>query len=61
MDRYESGKEMYKLILMDYSMPILNGADSTKKIRDYLAQLNTIEVIYPHIICLTTHLTNTIK
>ena len=37
-ERYEQDQSTYSLILMDFSMPILNGADSTVMIRRYLKE-----------------------
>ena len=60
INRQESGKEMYKLILMDYNMPICNGAESTKMIRNYLAQLQ-VPYTRPYIVCTTIRNTMAIK
>ena len=36
--KYEQDGSTYKLIIMDYEMPICNGLDASRKIRDYLAK-----------------------
>ena len=35
--RFNSGKPMYNLILMDYSMPDCNGATAARAIREILS------------------------
>ncbi len=37
-DRIKSQKPMFKLILMDYSMPICDGPEATLQIRTHLAE-----------------------
>ena len=34
--RSSDSKQMYRLILIDFSMPVLDGPNCTKAIRDYL-------------------------
>ena len=51
-NRVESGKPMYRLILMDYSMPFCDGPTATRKIRKYLTKTN---YYYPFICCLTAY------
>ena len=52
---------MYKLILMDYNMPICNGTESTKMIRNYLSQFRDEAAIRPYIVCTTIRNTMAIK
>ena len=41
---------MYRLILIDYNMPICNGAETTKMIRNYFeAKVDSIK--RPYIVC----------
>ena len=42
---------MYGLIMMDYSMPVMDGTVCTKKIRDLLAQHGA----NPRIVCVTAY------
>ncbi len=50
--RLESGNEMYRLILMDYSMaPGLSGCETTIEIRNLLQNTG----ICPYIYCLTAN------
>ena len=44
---------MYKLILMDYNMPILNGAEATNLIRNYLKKKKVRDDAQPFIACTT--------
>ncbi len=37
-DRIASGNEMYKLILLDYSMPIMNGPETARAVRTLLEE-----------------------
>ena len=46
---------MYKLILMDYSMPILDGPTATFKIRKLLAQNEEFTKDYPYICLLSAY------
>ena len=60
MKRNKSGKDMYKLILMDFHMPITNGAETTKVIRDYLESMtpkNRICTVRPYIVCTNNYIT----
>ena len=43
---------MYGLIMMDYSMPVMDGTVCAKKIRDLLAQHRTVQ---PRICCVTAY------
>ena len=49
--RYASGNSMYELILMDYSMPILDGPGSTAQIKAFLEGKNVVRLPY---ICFLT-------
>ena len=55
--RLESQQSMYGLIVMDYSMPVCNGAEATKEIRRLTnqAKVNTF------ICCLTAYAENQYK
>ena len=52
-DRVESGKRMYRLILMDYSMPICDGPSAIREIRGYLSTSQPDQ--NPFICCLTAY------
>ena len=38
-DRVASGKSMYRLILMDFSMPVCDGPTATREIRKYVSTI----------------------
>ena len=40
-EAYENGMT-YGIIFMDFSMPVLNGIDATKEIRNYLTNVQNI-------------------
>ena len=55
---------MYKLILMDFHMPINNGAETTKVIIDYLESVtpkNRICTGRPYIVCTNNYINSSIK
>ena len=52
-EAYRSGGQ-YGLIFMDCSMPIMNGFESTHKIRKFLSECNAAS--QPMIIALTGHI-----
>ena len=41
IEAYENGIS-YGIIFMDFSMPVLNGIDATKEIRNYLSNVQKI-------------------
>ena len=49
--RLESGHPMYSLIIMDYNIPIFNGAKATNMIKNL--QLDHKDSVEPYIVCLT--------
>ena len=50
----ETHGQTYTLILMDYNMPVLNGIQATKIIRQYLND-NAPNLPQPYICCLTSY------
>ena len=53
MQRDQSGSPMYKLILLDYSMPVCDGPKATRKIRAFLTKKGYSSQDQP-IICFVT-------
>ncbi len=51
-DRIETGKELHKIIFMDYSMPKMDGLKTTKNIR---AMCSKNKLTAPHIVCCTAY------
>ena len=49
--RLESGESMYKLILMDYAMPVCDGRTAARSIRSMMMNYLTDE--NPFICCMT--------
>ena len=52
--RLTSGKPMYRLIMMDYKMPSINGADTVKMILAALKATN----VRPYIACMSNFSNN---
>ena len=52
--RLETENSTYKLIMMDYSMPVCNGGEATKQIRLLLFNSDT-NLPQPFICCLTSY------
>ena len=46
-------EKMYKLIMMDYQMPVTDGADSAIMILDYLREEKLPEANMPYIVCMS--------
>ena len=59
-ERLRKGQPMYKLILMDYSMPRMDGPRCVKQIRELLTQLPASEK-RPRICCVTAYNETTFK
>ena len=53
--RCSSGQPMYKLIIMDYSMPECNGTEATTAIRKIVQNRQAIIGVQPLICCLTAY------
>ena len=53
--RVSSKKPLFKLIMMDYSMPTLDGPGATVAIRDYLNKQGFPRQQQPYICCLTAY------
>jgi len=45
----------YKLVIVDYDMPVMNGFAFTKLLRQELESNGISEDNFPHIICLTSY------
>ena len=54
-DRIDSGEPMYDLILMDYSMPELDGPSTTAMVRDIIRKQNTPLIPQPYICCVSAY------
>ena len=54
-DLVNAGKPVYKLIMMDYSMPDCNGPEATKRIREFLNQRGIPRKKQPYICLLTAY------
>ena len=53
-EKHRLYNKSYKLIMMDYSMPILTGPEATRKILDYLhSKASTLAK--PYICCCTAY------
>lgn len=50
---------MYKLILMDYSMPQMTGVQCTREIRELISQNRFVE--QPYICCMTAYTEKSFK
>ena len=55
MTRHFAKKPMYKIILMDYSMPECNGPESTMLIRKFLKDVGIERNKQPVICCLSAY------
>ncbi len=44
--------EMFKIVLLDYCMPELDGPETTKHIREYISQEGLVQ---PHICCTSAY------
>ena len=58
--RYEKYQSTYKLILMEYSLPELNGTGVTIFIRDFLSR-NDPTLKQPYVVCLTSFTASSFK
>ncbi len=54
-DQVNSGRPVYKLIMMDYSMPDINGPEASKRIREFLTERGIPRKSQPYICLLTAY------
>ena len=54
-NRLTKGQPMYKLILMDFSMPVIDGPTGSRMIRDLLSEAGIAEEDQTFICCVTAY------
>ena len=57
-EQVSAGRSPYKLILIDYEMPQVNGSDAAIMIRNYLTD-HAPDQQQPFIVCMTVHTLHT--